>query len=203
MSPQSSVSVVLALFAVLFTTGARADLVETKFKVTGSFYDEIGNAKKFVKTRAFVRYDTDAEIFSESAKKNCRVTSGKTDALSLWTEEDSYECISNKTFVIVDENAVVDMFYRSAGFSFLSTLFAEKSLTDQVSDIREDAGTVVNYMQKDQGDVGTLRARIRKILSQASKTQTISLSGRTKFVLKGKGNAKCVIELEPVKLKTL
>jgi hypothetical protein len=177
---------------------AHADLVETKFKVTGRYYDGSGNSKKLVKTRAFIQYDTNATILSQMKTIDCLVVAGKSDALSLWSESQSHLCVSTKGFVVTSEDAVIELFYRPTEFQ----LFGPSELK-AITDMIAAGATVSGETEKDTGNAGALRAAVRNALGNATKTQTISLVGKTTFRLQGKGTEKVVIELEPVKTKIL
>lgn len=187
----------LSLATLFASMAANASIVETKFKVSSRFYDELGNTKKLVNTRAFIRYNPDASVLSPSAKDDCLVSSGKSDLLSLFTEADRAPCISSKTFVITSRDIVVDMFYRPAIF----TMFPD--YIDEVYQIIKDDGKINGKTENDVGTLGSIRSILRNLLANAAEAQTISTVGRTVFELKGNGKAKFVIELEPVKTKLL
>ncbi len=188
----------LISLATLFASmAANASIVETKFKVTSRFYDELGNTKKLATTRAFIRYNPEASVLSPSAKDDCLVSSGKSDLLSLFTEADRSPCISSKTFIITSQDIVVDMFYRPAIF----TLFPD--YISEVGDILRDNGKINGKTENDVGTLGSIRSILRNVIANAVEAQTISTIGRTVFELKGNGKAKFVIELEPVKTKLL
>jgi hypothetical protein len=187
----------MTLASLFATMAAHASIVETKFKVTSRFYDELGNTKKLVNTRAFIRYNPEATIFSSSAKDDCLVSSGKSDILSLYTEPDRASCISSKTFVITSRDIVLDMFYRPAIFSLFSDYISE------VYDIEKDNGKIKGRTASEVGLIGSLRSIIKNTLANAAEAQVISTVDRTVFELKGDGRAKFIIELEPVKTKLL
>jgi hypothetical protein len=125
------------------------------------------------------------------------VISGKRDFLSLFSEVDKSECISNKTFVITTSDIIIDMIYRPATFDIIHDDISN------VQDIIRDNGKITNATAKDQGHLGSIRSLLRNAFSSATETQTISLIGRTVFTLKGNGKAKFVMELEPVQSKIL
>jgi hypothetical protein len=186
-----------SLTTVFLSLSASASILETKFKVTSRYYDQDGSTSKLVNTRAFVRYNPEASILSQSAKDDCLVMSGKKDILTFFTKPDIASCISNKTFVITSEDIIVDMFYLPTTWSFFN---------DRISDVYNiirDNGNVTSKTEKDEGSFGSVRALLRNSIANAAEAQTISLVGRTTFTLKGNGRAKFVIELEPVKTKKL
>ena len=188
--------IVLLALATFATFAAQADILETKFKVTGRYYDELGNTRKLTPTRAFIRYNSEAGLLSQSAKSDCLVMSGKSDIASIWTEADKSECISNKSYVITSEEIIVDMFYRPAIFSLHNDI-------DNVYDLLVADAVVTGKTDNDAGLTGSLRASIRNFLGNATRMQTISLEETTQFTLKAQGRAKFLIELEPVKTKML
>ena len=187
----------MTLASLFATMTAHASIVETKFKVTSRFYDELGNTKKLVNTRAFVRYNPAASVLSSSAKDDCLVSAGKSDVLSLFTEADRASCISSKTFVITSKDIIIDMFYRPTIF----TLFPD--YISEVYEIIRDNGQVKGRTASDTGILGSLRSIVRNTLANAAEAQVISTVERTVFELKGDGKAKFIIELEPVKTKLL
>ena len=182
----------LILATVITSFAAQAEIREVKFNVSSRIYNANGDTIKLVNTRAFVRYNSEANILSEEAKSDCFVFSGKKDLLSLWSNDDRTGCISNKTYVVASEEIVKDMFYRPATFQ----LFRD-NLTD-ISNIIEDDGVITSKTENDLGITGSVRSSIRNLLNKAAKTQTISLTGMTQFTLKGNGPAKMIIELNPV-----
>jgi hypothetical protein len=187
----------LTFAAFLGSVGANAAIVETKLKVTTRYYDSFGETRKLLNTRAFVRYNNSVDALSSKAKDDCMVISGKRDFLSLFSEVEKSECISNKTFVITTSDIITDMIYRPATFDIIH---------DDISNIQEiirDNGKITNATAKDQGHLGSIRSLIRNAFSSATETQTISLIGRTVFTLKGNGRAKFVMELEPIETKIL
>lgn len=183
--------------AFLGTLTAQAAIVETKFKVSTRFYDNFGETRKLLNTRAYVRYNNSVDALSDKAKDDCMVISGKKDFISLFSEVEKSECISNKTFVITTNDIIIDMIYRPATFD----LFHD-DITN-ISDILRDNGKITNATSNDQGHLGSIRSLIRNAFSKATETQTISLIGRTVFTLKGNNRAKFVMELEPVETKIL
>jgi hypothetical protein len=189
--------ILFSLTTMFLSLTASASIMETKFKVTSRYYDKDGSTSKLINTRAFVRYNPEASILSQSAKDDCLVMSGKNDILSLFVKPDIASCISNKTFVITDEDIIVDMFYLPTTWSFFHDRISD------VYDIIKDDGKITSKTEKDQGAFGSVRALLRNSIANAAEAQTISLVGRTVFTLKGNGSAKFVIELEPVKTKLL
>lgn len=183
--------------AFAFSATTYAAIVETKFKVTTRMYDEAGETRKLLGSRAFVRYNNSVSITSERAKDDCLVMSGKKDLFSLFSEGEKAECLSDRTYVITTNDIIVDMFYRPATFD----PFHDDATT--ISDILVSGGKITNETAADVGRLGGLRALIRNAFSQATETQTISLIHRTIFTLKGNGRAKVVMELEPVETKVL
>lgn len=187
----------LTFVACIGSFSSQAAIVETKFKVSTRFYDSSGETRKLLTTRAFVRYNDSVDALSKKAKEDCLVISGKRDVLSLFTEVEKSECISNRTFVITTSDIILDMFYRPATFDII-----HDDLTN-IAEIVRDNGKITNATAKDQGHLGSIRSLIRNAFSSATETQTISLIGRTVFTLKGTGRAKFVMELEPVQSKVL
>lgn len=187
----------LSFVVLMGSFTSQAAIVETKFKVSTRFYDSSGETRKLLTTRAFVRYNDAVDALSKKAKEDCLVIAGKRDFLSLFTEVEKSECISNRTFVITTSDIILDMFYRPATFDII-----HDDLTN-IADIVRDNGKITNATAKDQGHLGSIRSLIRNAFSSATETQTISLIGRTVFTLKGTGRAKFVMELEPVQSKIL
>jgi hypothetical protein len=183
--------------AFLGSLTAQAAIVETKFKVSTRYYDSVGETRKLLNTRAYIRYNNSVDALSKKAKDDCLVISGKKDFLSLFTEVEKSECISNKTFVITTNDIILDMIYRPATFDLI-----HDDITN-VSDIVRDNGQITNATARDQGHLGSIRSLIRNAFSNATETQTISLIDRTVFTLKGNGRAKFMMELEPVETKIL
>jgi hypothetical protein len=189
--------IVLSFTCLFFTISARATVVETKFKVTSRFYDEFGNSSKLLNTRAFIRYNPEANILSPSAKDDCLVSSGKGDILSLFTAADRASCISSKSFVITSKDIIIDMFYRPAIFTLYPDYISE------VFEIIKDNGKIQSKTSSDAGVLGSLRAIVRNSFNNATDAQIISTMNRTVFELQGNGKAKFVIELQPEKTKFL
>ena len=187
-----------SIATLFFSLGANASIVETKFKVTSRYYDEDGNTKKLVNTRAFIRYSPEASVLSADAKDNCLVQSGKADIAGVFLEAEKANCISSKTFVITSEEIVIDMFYRPTMYSLFK---------DRISDVSEirinQNGKVTGETERDSGAIGSIRSMLRNSVANAVEAQTISLVGRTVFTLKGNSKAKFIIELEPVETKVL
>jgi hypothetical protein len=189
--------VLFSLTSLFLSFAAQAAIVETKFKVTTRFYDESGETRKLLNTRAFIRYNPEAGLLSPSAKEDCLVSSGKSDVLSLFTEADRASCISNKTYVITSQDIVLDMFYRPAIF----TLFPD--YLSEVDQVIRDNGKIKGRTAKEVGLVGSLTSIARRYLAEVGDAHIISTEERTVFELKGHGKAKFIIELEPVKTKVL
>ncbi len=187
----------LALATLLTSISVKAELVETKFKVSARYFDENGEMRKLINTRAFIRYDNEADLLSNSAKSDCLVISGKKDIASVFTEVDKDSCISNKTYVITSKDIIVDMIYRPTIFSFFHDDIA------RVYNILIDDGVIISKTSNDQGTLGSIRAFLRNSLVNAVDVHTISLVGETEFTLKGDGKAKFVIDLEPISTKFL
>jgi hypothetical protein len=187
----------LSMATFFITLGAKASIVETKFKVTSRYYDEEGNTKKLVNTRAFIRYSPEASVLSDEARDNCLVQSGKADIAGVFLEAEKANCISSKTFVVTSEDIVIEMFYRPTMYSFF------KDRISDVSEIINQNGKVSGVTERDAGVLGSVRSMLRNSVANAVEAQTISLVGRTVFTLKGKSKAKFIIELEPVETKVL
>ncbi|MCM0605969.1 MAG: hypothetical protein KA715_07745 [Xanthomonadaceae bacterium] len=189
----------IVLFILLGFTSAQAAVVKTKFKVTGRYYDSTGDSKKLVRTRTFIKYDDAASILSAGASDNCEVTVGKNDIGSLWNGEEKSPCVSSKTFAIVPEDAVIDMFYQSAIFAAF-----DSDSVSRVTRIWMNSRVINGSMNAEASSLsGTLLSVARSYLGKATKTQVVSLKGETQFEMKSPSGERLVIKLTPVKTKAV
>lgn len=192
------------LFSVLatFVLGAglaRAELVETKFKVTGRYYDGAGSTKRLVKTRAFIQYDDAAKVIDQIKNSDCLVAAGKEDLLSLWTDADAKRCVSTKNYVVTSEEAIQEILYRPTEFQLLG----KPNLLDRLTKMIQQGASLTNQTANDQVDGLGVRAILRNTLGSLTKLHTISLVNKTTFRLQGEGAEKFVITLEPVSTRSL
>lgn len=186
--------------SILIGTGlAHADMVETKFKVTGRYYDGAGNTKKLVKTRAFIQYDDGATVLDQVKGSDCVVSAGRKDALSFWTEADSKRCVSTKNYVVTSEEAIQEIFYRPTEFQLLGKPNLLATLTRMI----DDGASLTNQTSNDKIDSLGVRSILRNAIGTLTKLQTISLVGATTFRLQGASAEKFVITFEPVATRKL
>ncbi|MBS1962289.1 MAG: hypothetical protein JST04_08745 [Bdellovibrionales bacterium] len=184
---------------VLSTGLAHADLVETKLKVTGRYYDGAGNTKKLVKTRAFIQYDDEATVLDQAKNSDCLVSAGKEDLLSLWSDADSKRCVSTKNYIVTSEEAIQEILYRPTEFQLLG----KPNLLDTLTKMIQDGASLTNQTSNDKTDGLGVRAILRNTIGTLTKLHTISLVGPTTFRLQGSTAEKFVITLEPVSTRKL
>ena len=193
-------SMMLLTIVSFFGSIAHAEIVETKFNVTGSYYNAEGLAKRLVRTRTFIRYDNNASLISQSAKDNCLISVGKKDIGTFWETPDTYACVSGKTYVITSSEALEAIFTNPT----IYTLFSLTNLIDAVYDnIVFKGGEVTRQEKSDESEFEWIRAKSLKLFNSTTATQNISLIASSTFEFKGTQAEKMVITLEPVRTRAL
>ncbi|MFZ4712851.1 MAG: hypothetical protein ACOYL6_04015 [Bacteriovoracaceae bacterium] len=179
----------LAFFlCFLNISSASAAIIETKFFVHTTFVNAQGKEKQLPKTRTYIRYNDNSSVLS--SKKDCLITIGKEDAQSLWTTAESHGCVSSKDdFAVVDEDSMIDIFYRGTMFE----LFGDS--LNEVYNLRVQGASVISK------DGSPLQQTLVGLFSEATKLFKIPLKSTSTFELSAGSTQKFIIKITPVKSK--
>ena len=141
-----------------------------------------GKLTKLAPVRVFITHHSNPK----GLDKDCKIEIGRKDALSLWTETDSWSCIATRKAILVDQETIEDIFYRSAIFSFQDRF-------DQIETIFNE-GVLINET------LGSTQAGnvLGNIFYDLSNMQQISLGGKTVMnIANGNETEELTLILEP------
>lgn len=178
---------IIILMVAVLSMSSFAGMVKTKLKGKIRFKTVSGKVKKMMPVRVFITHDSAAGILNLNAVKDCEIEIGKKDLASIYTDTDKYECLSTGKNILISNDAVEDIFMRSAIFSF-------KDYFQTISNIF-DEGLVENLTVTNDSN---MRA-IANLLFGASKVQAISLTGQTVLKIENANGTEALsLELTPV-----
>lgn len=177
----------IILLAAILSMSSFAGIVKTKLKGKMRFSTLSGKVRKLMPVRVFITHDTEAGLLNLSAVKNCEIEIGKKDLASLYTETDRYNCFSTGKSILISNEAVEDIFMRSAIFSF-------KDIFQTIDNIFNE-GLVENLTVTRDAN---MRA-ITNLVLGASNVQAISLTGQTVLKIENaNGTESLSLELTPI-----
>lgn len=178
----------LLFMMVLSSVCAFAGNVRTKLQGKIRLKTIDGKLKKLAPVRVFITHNSNPS----GLDKDCKIEIGRKDALSLWTETDSWTCIATKKAILVDQETIEDIFYRSAIFSF-------KDRFDQIGTIF-DEGVLINET------LGSSQAGniLGNFFYDLSEMQQISLGSKTVMnIANGNETEELTLILEPKRVDYL
>lgn len=185
----------LILATLLASFVAQAELVTTKFKARYTLTKANGKTKKLISTRVFITHEDNVSVFNPQAIEDCRFQVGKQDLLSVFAEADIHECMNLKDKVIVSENAMMDLFYRTAMFSL-----SNKNI-DRVYNFFTQGGQLINETLRADNYLLGIISDISYAFSRGDSVSVINLNKKTKFTLKdGRDLEQMTVELTPVEV---
>ncbi|MCM0604731.1 MAG: hypothetical protein KA715_01435 [Xanthomonadaceae bacterium] len=174
--------------------------LSSHYHVSTLYKDTQGHTHSLPPVRVLVKHDSQAGALNISAGENCSAVVGKRDFLGLFSEEESFHCVSDGDRIFISKDVLSKILERSI---FYSIRFSRENEIESLLNDFRSTGKVSKIIEKDDYVlIAKLQSWFSRALGDISQVHRFSLKDETDFKLKVPGVlSEFMVKLEFVSQK--